>query len=461
VSTDQPTVPPVVSGDQVTARSGALPGSVAPSKARLFALRADGDAAIRWLTPFGPLVLLVVIGSAITGHPRPGRGGEHLAVTISLAAVVVSSIPLYGTLPRAATTDAISWGRPGIDWSRPLLARLHLAVVLALIVSGGALTLLQPNGAGIAAVFVGVARLVPIVRRTRSIPIVLTVLVVIAVAGALSGRTPVSDAVLNAILLAAFFGMMFLAMRLGESNATAAQLMLEVERSRSAQAEAAGLAERQRLAREMHDVLAHSLSGLMLQLEAARMLVESDPADPRLKEAVNRAHQLGKSGLVEARRAIGMLRDDELPGPELLAGLAESFRADRDIPCELTVTGEAHPLDSQARLALYRVAQEALTNVAKHARPERVELRLRYEVDQTRLTVEDFGVPDPAASKGGPVAERDEKAETGGVDTGEDGSEDGGGYGLTGMRERAELLGGSLTTRATSGGFRVELEVPA
>jgi signal transduction histidine kinase len=211
----------------------------------------------------------------------------------------------------------------------------------------------------------------------------------------------------------------------------------------------------------MHDVLAHSLSGLMLQLEAARMLVESDPADPRLKEAVNRAHQLGKSGLVEARRAIGMLRDDELPGPELLAGLAESFRADRDIPCELTVTGEAHPLDSQARLALYRVAQEALTNVAKHARPERVELRLRYEVDQTRLTVEDFGVPDPAASKGGPVAERDEKAETGGVDTGEDGSEDGGGYGLTGMRERAELLGGSLTTRATSGGFRVELEVPA
>ena len=75
-------------------------------------------------------------------------------------------------------------------------------------------------------------------------------------------------------------------------------------------------------------MLAHSLSGLMLQLEGARMLAADNPADPRLHQAVDRAHHLAKSGLDEARRAIGMLRDDDLPGPELLPGLAAQFEQD-------------------------------------------------------------------------------------------------------------------------------------
>jgi signal transduction histidine kinase len=187
----------------------------------------------------------------------------------------------------------------------------------------------------------------------------------------------------------------------------------------------------------MHDVLAHSLSGLILQLEAARMLAARDPADPRLQSAVDRAHQLGRSGLEEARRAIGMLRDDELPGPERLAGLAAQFQQDRDIPCRLTVSGEAYPLGSEARLAVYRVAQEALTNITKHTHPVRVELRLGYEPSTVRLTVQDFTTAGPAPAE--PATD---------------------GYGLTGMRERAELLGGTLTTSATAGGFRVELAVP-
>jgi signal transduction histidine kinase len=88
---------------------------------------------------------------------------------------------------------------------------------------------------------------------------------------------------------------------------------------------------------------------------------------------------------------------------------------------------------------VYRVAQEALTNVRKHARAGRVELRLRYEPDGVRLVVEDFA--GPGAAPAGPP--------------------DGGGYGLTGMRERAELLGGTLAAAATGQGFRVELWVPA
>jgi signal transduction histidine kinase len=133
-----------------------------------------------------------------------------------------------------------------------------------------------------------------------------------------------------------------------------------------------------------------------------------------------------------------------MPGPDRLPELAERFGQDRGIPCLLTVSGAEHRLGADARLAVYRVAQEALTNIAKHARPERVELCLAYEPGATRLTVEDFTVGDiTAVAASRPWA--------GG---------NGGGYGLAGMRERAELIGGTLNVGTTPTGFRVELEVP-
>jgi signal transduction histidine kinase len=189
---------------------------------------------------------------------------------------------------------------------------------------------------------------------------------------------------------------------------------------------------------------------MMLQLEAARMLAAADVRDPRLPDAIERAHHLGSAGLTEASRAIGMLRDEELPGPERLPGLAARFEADRGVPCELTVSGQPRPLTLEARLAVYRVAQEALTNIAKHASPERVRMSLTYVADGTRLTIEDFaaaaaGTADAAPGTGATAPP----------------AVPGGGYGLTGMRERAELLGGDLVAAATARGFRVELRVPA
>jgi signal transduction histidine kinase len=188
----------------------------------------------------------------------------------------------------------------------------------------------------------------------------------------------------------------------------------------------------------MHDVLAHSLSGLVLQLEGARLLVTADPGEARLPGILERAHDLGKSGLDEARRAIGMLRDDDLPGPAGLADLAAQFHQVSGVPCRFTVSGQAHQLDAEARLALYRVAQEALTNITRHACPDRVEVHLAYEAGGARLTVQDFAAsPEPASEPA-----------------------DGTGFGLTGMRERAELLGGELTAGLAGPGFRVELLVP-
>jgi signal transduction histidine kinase len=133
-----------------------------------------------------------------------------------------------------------------------------------------------------------------------------------------------------------------------------------------------------------------------------------------------------------------MLRDDALPGPQRLADLAAEFEADTGVACQVTVTGTEAELGADARLTLYRAAQEALTNIRKHARPSRVEIRLAYEPSEARLIIEDFG-------RCGEYLARDE----------------GTGYGLTGMSERAELLGGTLTAGPTDGGFRVELQAPA
>jgi signal transduction histidine kinase len=377
----------------------------------LDALQAQRRAVIRWLRPLAPLILAVVAVSAFTSSPRPGGHGRGLAVAITLAVVLLAGLA-------AVVLD-------------------HVVFVVVLLASSAVLAWLQPDGAGIAGVFVGLSLLAPMFRGHRSVPLTIVGTVLLAVTFASARHASVIAALLTAIMIAAFYGMLLLAIRLSDANRRTQDLLAELAASRDAQAQAAKLGERQRLAREMHDVLAHSLSGLILQLEGARMLAAEDPADPRLPAAVERAHQLGRSGLEEARRAIGMLRDEELPGPERLVELARQFAEDRGVPCAVTVDGAPRPLaSSEARLALYRVAQEALTNVTKHATgTTRVEVTVAYSPSVTRLTVEDVSL-DPGTS-------------------------DVGGYGLTGMRERAELLGGHLSAAPTGHGFRVELEVPA
>ena len=210
----------------------------------------------------------------------------------------------------------------------------------------------------------------------------------------------------------------------------------ELQASRAAHAESAALAERGRVARDMHDVLAHSLSALALQIESNRLLAIDRGADPDVVAAIERAHHLAREGLAEARDAIAALRGEALPGPERFQHLVSAFAGDAHV----TVIGEPRELSSEARLALYRTAQEALTNVLRHSAAERIELRLEYRDEGTQLVVQDFGPGAPVTvGPGSP----------------------GGGYGLTGMRERAELLGGRLRAEPTTDGFVVELWLPA
>lgn len=213
------------------------------------------------------------------------------------------------------------------------------------------------------------------------------------------------------------------------------ELLQEVLEGRDAVIQVAALDERARLAREMHDVLAHTLSALSLQLEAARLLAEQRGCDQGVVTALERTSGLAKEGLGEARRAVGSLRGETLPGPDLLPQLASEFERDTGVHCQLRIEGEPVELSADARLALYRVAQEALTNVRKHADPSRVSITLRSTADSVELVVENEGAPVTARLPGG-------------------------GHGLSGMRERAELLNGTLHAGPTARGFKICLWLP-
>ena len=402
-------------------RTNQLGRTPTPAQATLARARERQQTAFRGFHALALLCLLLLEVTGVRGTPPPALSGTGLLV---LLALIGSAVGMTSAMPG--------------DEVKPSVLTALLAV---LIVSSGALFWLQPDGPGILGCFVAVTVAgIRLPRRTSA-------LVGVAALAALAAPEPfatgqsLTSLLLDGAGLAAFYAMGDLVHRLREGQDLANRLVAELEESQQAQAEAAALSERQRAAREMHDVLAHSLSGLVVQLEAARLLAQRRGADAELSAAVERALHLGKSGLTEARRAIGMLRGDELPGPEALAALVAEFERDAGVHCTIEVSGAERPLSPPARLTLYRVAQEALTNVRRHAHPDGVEVRLAYEADGTRLTVEDSSVEGATAPGNSEAAE--------------------GGYGITGMRERAELLGGRLEAGPTEHGFRVELWVPA
>jgi signal transduction histidine kinase len=220
-----------------------------------------------------------------------------------------------------------------------------------------------------------------------------------------------------------------------------------LEREREEKARQAVIQERLRIARELHDVVAHSLSVIGVQAGAARLVLDADPDPTGVREAVAAIEATANQAMAEMRRALGILRATEpsgvalapLPGLGQLPALRDQLRS-AGLSVDLTVTGEPRPVATSIDLSLYRIVQEALTNALKHARATRAEVVVGYGAHDITVEVTDDGRGPP------PSAARSQ------------------GAGTIGMRERVALFSGELQVgpRAQGGyAVRVCLPIPA
>jgi signal transduction histidine kinase len=217
-----------------------------------------------------------------------------------------------------------------------------------------------------------------------------------------------------------------------------------LEREREEKARQAATQERLRIARELHDVVAHSLSVIGVQAGAARLVLDADPNPARAREAVAAIEATANRAMAEMRRALGILRDTErsgaalapLPGLRQLPSLLDQMRT-AGLPVELTLEGTPRPLATSIDLSLYRIVQEALTNALKHARATRAEVVVGYGAHDITVEVTDDGRGSSSSTA------RSE------------------GTGTIGMQERAALFGGELRVGPRpQGGYAVRACLP-
>jgi signal transduction histidine kinase len=212
-----------------------------------------------------------------------------------------------------------------------------------------------------------------------------------------------------------------------------------LEQEREERARTAVTEERGRIARELHDVVAHSVSVMVVQAQAGTRLLD-EPEQAR--GAFRSIETSGREALVELRRLLGILRtgDEQLaigpqPGLASLGSLVEQVR-EAGLPVELRIEGEQAPLPAGINLSVYRIVQEALTNTLKHAGPAEAEIVLRYTASALELEIVDNGSAAPANVNGS-------------------------GHGLIGMRERVALYGGTLEAGTRNGGgYTVRAQLP-
>ena len=370
-----------------------------------------------WLV-FG-VALMLSAGVLAKAHPQP----HHVATLVALP---------FGTIP-------LLWRRshPG-----PVLAVLFASFTIP------ALFVHEPTGAGL--VFGGYAAAVYGERRVRRVAGVLAVPVLIVAFSAV--YTTGSARALGHVTGVAFgYGLAWVH---GDRTRTRRAYLAELEdrarrlhRERDDHALRAAEQERTRIARELHDVVAHHVSVIAIQAGAARATGEAHP--DRALQTLGLIERSARTTLGELRALLGVLRSGDAasplrPQPSLarLDELLEETRA-AGIDVEVRREGTVRSVPAMVDLCAYRVVQEAMTNIGKHAPQAHVHLLVRYTSRELRVTVVDDG---PGASGG-----------SGGGSGGGSSS----GHGLIGMRERVSLVGGTLALGpALGGGFRVEARLP-
>ncbi len=248
---------------------------------------------------------------------------------------------------------------------------------------------------------------------------------------------------------AAFPGVLVIAFLLGVTRRAhrveaeqAAALLAKAEELHAEQAKVVTLNERTRIAREIHDVLAHSLGALGVNIQLAQAVLTDQHDENRAVDLLEQAHRMAAEGLAETRRAVHALRGQTPPLPDGLAALSASHQRRHGAPVTFEVTGQPRPLSPDAGLALTRTAQEALVNTAKHAPRQPVAISLDYSDQDISLVV---------TSHLGEHRRDEAEPALATVD---------GGFGLTGMRERLLLLDGTLSAGRDGDDWVVVAKVP-
>lgn len=368
-----------------------------------------------WMWALRAAAAGVVLADISTGRPAPGLAGKHLALLVGMVVAVAAWL---------------AW-LPADRFDQ----RLDAAVLAVGIVGGGVASVLSPTSPALflpAVVAMLAGSTLPLAWAAG----VTTCGMAAIGAGSLAVTHPGfsllgSELALLGGLLVGLWRHQYLI------RAEQAELLaVQAQRAQAEHARAQVLDERARIAREIHDILAHTLGGLVVQLDAAEALLD-DRGDPeRGRQLVGGARQLAVRGLEEARRAVSALRSDPPSLPEALADLVAE-----DATVRQEISGRPRRLPPDAGLALYRTAQEALANARKHAPGAPVTITLTFEDAATTLQVTN---PLPSGS--------DEQDPTLAAT--------GGGYGLSGLAERAELLGGDLRAGPNDDGWTVSLRVP-
>ncbi|HEY0499933.1 MAG TPA: sensor histidine kinase [Kutzneria sp.] len=371
----------------------------------------DKDRHIFWVSGYGLLVLSTVLALTVP------IAGQPPAVVLTLA---------------GATAIALALARQGVSrWPIPYYV-VMVALIVAMQWANSMLAVFGAIGYGLAFallpprwIAVGVAAqttLSVIVQGpdASSWTVLTSVVVPLVYAGFMVGRQMEKYRRTSEELTAA----------LAENTGLHEQLLVQAR-------EAGVLDERQRMAREIHDTLAQGLAGIITQLQAAEQT--RDPSH------VERATRLARESLAQARRSVQALRPEPLEDNRLVdavAELAQGWSRDSGVPATMSTEGPPRPVTPDREVALFRVAQEALTNVAKHAKASRVGVTLSYLDDQVVLDVRDDGRGFTDAA-GGETRPRE------------------GGFGLTVMRQRMDGVGGTLAVESEPGaGTAISASVP-
>jgi len=377
------------------------------------ALRGDGSLTSR-------LTMVTLVAATVLAVHAPARtaSGDVDA--------------LYLTLVVAATASWLAW---------TLAARGDGATLACLVVlgsAGGLIAVASDDRDGVAAAIMFTA--VAAGAAAQRFPLRVAVGVAAVASAALladAARTP-ATVVFAALVVPATLATGVARRQLADRADVAERLLAQEQRTREERARAAALDERVRIAREVHDVLAHSLTALAISLETAEVLLDERGDVARGLAEVRRARRLAGDGLTETRGAVAALRGTPVTLPDSLGRLLSEYRADFSAGATLVTTGEPRPLAAEPALALRRIAQEAVTNVRRHAPGAPVRAALEFGAQTVRLSIDnDLAEPLAAAPSTG------------------------GGYGVRGMRERAGACGGRLQAGAADGRWRIDVELPA